>query len=70
MIGYLTLKSIAGQLPARPFLKLHKPYVSNLRKIQSIEGNESNTGTARIPISQSLYETVVKEIVKDRMLRR
>ena len=70
MIVYLTLKGILDQLPAAKFLKVHKSYIVNLGKIKTIEGNEINTGSIRIPISQNLYESVLKEIVKDKMIKR
>jgi DNA-binding LytR/AlgR family response regulator len=53
------------------FLKVHKSFVVNLGKIKSISGNEINIGGIRdIPISQNLYESVLKEIVKDKMIKR
>ena len=70
MIVYLTIKGIIEQLPQNRFLKVHKSYIINLSKIKNIDGNEINIGSARIPISQSLYETVMREIVKDKMIKR
>lgn len=70
MLVYLTLKGIADQLPATWFLKVHKSYIINLRKIKSITGNQLDLGTVKISISQNLYETVLKEIVKDKMIKR
>lgn len=69
-IVYLTMKGIQEQLPAARFLKIHKSFIINLSKIKSIDGNEINTGKATIPISQALYENVIKEILKGRMLKR
>jgi len=70
MIVYLTIKAITEQLPASRFLKVHKSYVVNLTRIKSIDGNEIHIGTTEVPISQSLYEGVMKTILKDKMLRR
>lgn len=70
MIVYLTIKSIAEQLPETMFLKIHKSTIINTGKIKSIEGNEINMGKAKVVISQNLHDSVLKEILKDRMLKR
>jgi len=49
---------------------VHKSYVINLACIKSIDGNGVNLGKVTIPISQGLYENVLKQIVKDKMLKR
>jgi len=70
LIVYLTLKGIADQLPQNTFLKVHKSTIVNLNKIKSIEGNEIDLGKLKATISQNLQETVLKQILKDRMLKR
>jgi DNA-binding LytR/AlgR family response regulator len=70
MIVYLTIKSIVDQLPVSRFLKVHKSYIINLGRIKTIDGNEISIGTIRIPISQNLYESVIKDIIKDKMIKR
>jgi DNA-binding LytR/AlgR family response regulator len=70
LIVYLTIKGIAEKLPGNMFLKVHKSFVVNLGKIKSINGNEINIGIREIPISQNLYESVLKEIIKDKMIKR
>ena len=70
MIVYLTIKSIAEQLPETMFLKIHKSTIINTSKIKSIEGNEIDMGKAKVVISQNLHDDVIKEIVKDKMLKR
>lgn len=70
MIVYLTIKSIAEQLPGNLFLKIHKSTIINTTKIKSIEGNEIDMGKAKVLISQNLHDVVMKEIVKDKMLKR
>jgi DNA-binding LytR/AlgR family response regulator len=70
LIVYLTIKSIAEQLPETVFLKIHKSTIVNINKIKSIEGNEINIGKAKVTISQNLHETVMKEILKGKMMKR
>jgi DNA-binding LytR/AlgR family response regulator len=70
MIVYLTLKGIAEQLPADNFLKIHKSTIININKVKSIRNNEVDLGKATVIISQQLQESVMKEILKDRMIKR
>jgi len=70
LIVYLTIKSILDQLPANLFLKVHKSYIINIGKIKSIDKNEIMIGNAAVPVSQALYETVLKDILKDKMIKR
>jgi len=70
MIVYLTIKSISEQLPETLFLKIHKSTIINTSKIKSIEGNEIDMGKAKVIISQNLHDNVLKEILKDKMLKR
>lgn len=70
MIVYITLKSLEDQLPANLFIKVHKSFIVNREKIQSIDGNMINIGTDKISISQNLREKVVNEILKDKMIKR
>ena len=69
-IVYLTLKSINEQLPGGIFLKVHKSFIVNMKKIKSVEGNEISLGNAKVTISQNFYDPVMKEILKDRMIKR
>jgi DNA-binding LytR/AlgR family response regulator len=70
LIVHLTMKAISEQLPSRIFLKIHKSTIINVDKIKSIDGNEVNLGKSKVIISQSLQESVIKEIIRDRMLKR
>ncbi len=70
LIVYLTIKGIMEQLPPEIFLKIHKSTIVNINKIKSIEGNEINMGKAKVVISQTLQDGIMKEILKDRMMKR
>ena len=41
-----------------------------MKKIKSVEGNEISLGNAKVTISQNFYDPVMKEILKDRMIKR
>ena len=70
MIVYLTIKSIEEQLPKNNFLKIHKSTIVNTTKIKTIEGNQINIGKAKVVISQNLHDNVMKEILKNKMIKR
>lgn len=70
MIVYLTIKGIEDQLPRSMFLKIHKSTIINTTKVKSIEGNEIDLGKTKVTISQNLHDVVMKEILKDKMIKR
>ena len=70
MMVYLTIKGIMENLPAGIFIKVHKSFIVNIQKINSIEGNIIHIGKAEIPISQSSHDEVMMAILKDKMLKR
>jgi DNA-binding LytR/AlgR family response regulator len=70
LIVYLTVKGIMEQLPASLFIKVHKSFIVNITKIKTIHDNQLNIGAIDIPVSQALYDNVIKAIVKDKMIKR
>jgi len=70
LIVHLTMKAISEQLPSRQFIKIHKSTIINADKVKSIDGNEVDLGKCKVVISQSLQESVIREIIRDRMLKR
>lgn len=70
LIVYLTLKGVLGHLPADRFIKVHKSFIVNKDRIKSIRGNTLQLGTAEIPVSQHYFDAAMKEILKDRVIKR
>lgn len=70
LIVYLTLKSILAQLPAQRFVQVHKSFVVNKDLITGIRGNTVRMGGVSIPVSQHFHETAMREIVRDRVIKR
>src|SRR5215217_403440 len=70
MLVYVTIKSLEQQLPSTLFIKVHKSFIVNINKINSIEGNVLSLGNEKIAISQNLRDTVMNEIIKDKMIKR
>ena len=70
MLVYLTIGGMMEDLPSKLFIKVHKSFIVNIQKINSIEGNLLHIGKAEIPISQKSSDDVMKLILKDKMLKR
>ncbi|HEY8898394.1 MAG TPA: LytTR family DNA-binding domain-containing protein [Niastella sp.] len=69
-ITYITFHSIESHLPAGQFIRTHKSYIVAAGKVESIEGNEITIGTHHIPISRTERETVLQQLIQNRLLRR
>ncbi len=69
LIVYLTLKGLFEQLPPE-FIQIHKSYVINKSKINSIEGNEIKLDKYSVPMGQKMKEDVLKQILGNRILKR
>jgi DNA-binding LytR/AlgR family response regulator len=70
LIAYLTLKGLLAQLPPERFTQVHKSYVVNREMISSIRGNTLQLGTTTVPVSQHYYEAAMREILKDKVVKR
>ncbi len=70
MMVYITIKSLENQLPESIFVKVHKSFIVNQTKVQSIEGNILDMGKAKITISQNLREKALQQIIRGKMLKR
>lgn len=69
-IAYLTLKMMEDQLPKSFFVKIHKSTIINVAKIKSIAGKVVDLGAMETAISQNLFDEVMEQITKDRLLKR
>jgi DNA-binding LytR/AlgR family response regulator len=70
MITYITMTSIEEQLPTDQFLKVHKSFIVSLEKIKAVDGGEIVIGAARIPISRSIKDDVIKKIMGNNLFKR
>lgn len=63
---HLTMKSIENQLPSERFKRVHRSYIINIRKIDTIEDNlitiRTNDGRKSIPIGKSYRDTLINEL--------
>lgn len=70
LITYITLTSLENQLPKEQFLKVHKSYLVSIPHVKAIEGNEILMEEARIPISRTLRDEVIQQIMGKRLFKR
>ncbi len=70
LITYITLTSLENQLPEDQFLKVHKSFLISVPHVKAIDGDEIILEHARIPISRTLREQVVKQIMGNSLFKR
>ncbi len=69
-ITYLTFRSIEEHLPPGRFIRTHKSYIVAAAKVESIEGNEIRIGAHHIPISRTEKDSVMQQLLQNRLLKR
>lgn len=57
-----TLKAIEEKLPSQGFMRVHKSYIVNLAKIESIRNREIKIGEAEIPVGEGNWEELMKAL--------
>ncbi|MBP6812368.1 MAG: LytTR family transcriptional regulator, partial [Saprospiraceae bacterium] len=60
-----TLKGIEEKLAAKDFMRVHKSYIVNLSKIESIRNREIKIGNWEIPIGESNLEELMRFVRQD-----
>jgi DNA-binding LytR/AlgR family response regulator len=70
LITYITLTSLENQLPKDQFLKVHKSYLISIPHVKAIETDEIILDDARVPISRTLREQVVQQILGNHLFKR
>jgi DNA-binding LytR/AlgR family response regulator len=68
-ITYLTFSGIEEQLPAHLFVRIHKSYLVAISAIQTIDGSDVITGTARLPLGKTFRNEVMNRI-EERLIKR
>ncbi len=60
LIVHDTMKNFIGSLPEEDFMRIHKSYAVQLKKIEFIEGNQVGIGTHTISVSPLQKEELLK----------
>lgn len=69
IITHTTLRTILQKLPPERFVQVHKSYLVNIDKIDSIEGNLFGIGKNKIPLSRTYKEAALEIILKNKLLK-
>jgi two-component system LytT family response regulator len=59
-----TIGNIETKLPAKNFLRIHRSYIVNLKKMNSYTNEFVEIGKNAIPISRTYKENVLKKLTK------
>lgn len=66
----LTLKDIEQNVSNGSFLRVHKSYIVNTAKIDSIEKHEISIQNSKIPISRNFREDVIHKVLHDKLWKK
>ena len=64
MVIHSTLKAFIEKLPADKFIQTHKSFVVAMDKISTVDGGTLLIGSNEIPLSRSMKENVMRQILK------
>ncbi|OCX53860.1 DNA-binding response regulator [Mucilaginibacter sp. PPCGB 2223] len=70
LVVYLTIKGILEKLPPEKFVQVHKSYIVNIDRINTIEGNVLHLGYSKITVSPNYTDEVMKRILKGKFIKR
>ena len=60
IVTMMSMSSLEELLPKAGFLRIHRSYIANLKKIDSIEGNTIHIGKYQLPVSKGQKEDLLK----------
>jgi two-component system LytT family response regulator len=61
-IVYLTLKALIERLPFTYFVRVHRSYIVNMRRIEAIEDNMLKLGPHEVPVGKSYQENFSRQL--------
>lgn len=70
LIAYLTIKGILEKLPSPQFMQVHKSFIVNTARVNTIDGNTLHLGDARISMSAGYADGVMGYLLKDKLFKR
>jgi two-component system LytT family response regulator len=55
------------RLPSAQFMRIHRSYIINLRKLESLQPHSVKLGDQELPVSKSYWDALVNRIEKDQL---
>jgi DNA-binding LytR/AlgR family response regulator len=68
-LSYLTIKSVEDYLPPNQFMRIHKSFLVQIDKIQSIDKTSLMVGQIKLPLSRNYREALLGKI-EEKVLKR
>jgi DNA-binding LytR/AlgR family response regulator len=62
IMSYQTLKSLEESLPIRQFMRVHRSFIINRNKVDSLKDKDLLIGNYKIPVSETYLEEVKKNL--------
>lgn len=62
LVALERLKNLEAQLPAGPFVRVHRSYLVAVGQVTALDGNELLIGAHRVPVSRDLREQVLYQV--------
>jgi DNA-binding LytR/AlgR family response regulator len=62
IISLNSLRKLEDELPKNQFLRVHKSYIVSLAAIRTLEGNQLDLGTEKIPIGSSYRDELMQRV--------
>ncbi len=69
-IIYTTLHQFSEALSPENFIRVHRSYIVNIEKVESIEGNQLNIANRKISVARNLHDKVFDVILNNRLFLR
>jgi DNA-binding LytR/AlgR family response regulator len=69
IVTLLSMSQLESDLPAAQFVRIHRSYIVNLDKINSVEGNMVHMGKQRLPVSKSQRQAFLEMVDKQTLGR-
>jgi len=70
LVVYLTIKGILEKLPPVKFMQVHKSYIVNTERINTIDGHTLRLGDKKITMGANYADELMKHVLKDRFIKR
>jgi len=63
-VTLLRMKNIEEILPVKAFMRIHKSYISSIKRISAIDGNEIIINGKRLPVSREKKAEIMEKVIK------
>lgn len=69
-LSLIPLKDVAKQLDTNIFMQVHKSFIVNISKIQSVESESLQIASHSIPVSRNYRSAIMEKLVNKRILKK